>query len=137
MPVLKKNFIFMSTNRFPCLDVELLNAVANNSPHVIKFLKVMTLCNTVIPIKRLDIHPSDSFTHIFCSFLPFILYPMLWLPVLVDQFCIKPSPRMRMLWLMRLQICIWFLSARMETMQVGFLVPKFVLFLFCFVWFIG
>uniref|UniRef100_A0A0E0F5F5 Phospholipid-transporting ATPase n=1 Tax=Oryza meridionalis TaxID=40149 RepID=A0A0E0F5F5_9ORYZ len=32
-------------------DVELLNAVANNSPHVIKFLTVMTLCNTVIPIK--------------------------------------------------------------------------------------
>lgn len=31
-------------------DVELLNAVANNS-HVIKFLTVMTLCNTVIPIK--------------------------------------------------------------------------------------
>lgn len=32
-------------------DVELLNAVANNSPNVIKFLTVMTLCNTVIPIK--------------------------------------------------------------------------------------
>ncbi|KAL5204538.1 hypothetical protein ABZP36_009409 [Zizania latifolia] len=32
-------------------DVELLNAVANNSPHVIKFLTVMTLCNTVVPIK--------------------------------------------------------------------------------------
>uniref|UniRef100_A0A0D9XRT0 Phospholipid-transporting ATPase n=1 Tax=Leersia perrieri TaxID=77586 RepID=A0A0D9XRT0_9ORYZ len=32
-------------------DVELLNAVANSSPHVIKFLTVMTLCNTVIPIK--------------------------------------------------------------------------------------
>ncbi|XP_010236944.1 phospholipid-transporting ATPase 2 isoform X1 [Brachypodium distachyon] len=32
-------------------DVELLNAVANNSPHVIKFLTVMALCNTVIPIK--------------------------------------------------------------------------------------
>ncbi|KAM3384929.1 hypothetical protein ACQJBY_009101 [Aegilops geniculata] len=32
-------------------DVELLNAVADNSPHVIKFLTVMALCNTVIPIK--------------------------------------------------------------------------------------
>ncbi|KAG8089771.1 hypothetical protein GUJ93_ZPchr0011g27638 [Zizania palustris] len=32
-------------------DVELLNAVANNSPQVIKFLTVMTLCNTVVPIK--------------------------------------------------------------------------------------
>lgn len=123
----------MLTDQFPCLDVELLNAAANNSPHVIKFLTVMTLCNTVIPIKRLDIHPSDGFAHIFCLFLSFILDQMLWLPVLADQFCIKPSPRMRMLWLMQLQICIWFLSARMETMQVGFLVPKFVLF--CFVWF--
>ena len=52
----------MLTNWFPCLDVELLNAIANNSPHVIKFLTVMSLCNTVIPIKRLDFHPSDSFT---------------------------------------------------------------------------
>jgi phospholipid-translocating ATPase len=66
----------MPTNRSPCLDIELLNAVANNSPHVIKFLKVMTLCNTVIPIKRLDIHPSDSFAHIFSSFLPFIFYSL-------------------------------------------------------------
>ena len=46
----------MLTNWFPCLDVELLNAIANNSPHVIKFLTVMTLCNTVIPIKS----PSGS-----------------------------------------------------------------------------
>jgi phospholipid-translocating ATPase len=37
-------------------DVELLNAIANNSPHIIKFLTVMTLCNTVIPIKS----PSGS-----------------------------------------------------------------------------
>jgi hypothetical protein len=129
MPILLKNFIFMSIIWFSCLDVELLNAVANNSPHVIKFLTVMTLCNTVIPIKRFDIHPPDSLAHIFCSFfLIFILDQMIWLPVLLDQFCIKPSPRMRMPWLMQLQICIWFLSARMETMQVGFLVPKFVCF---------
>ncbi|WOK99539.1 phospholipid-transporting ATPase 2 [Canna indica] len=32
-------------------DVELLNAVANNVPDVIRFLTVMTLCNTVIPIR--------------------------------------------------------------------------------------
>ncbi|KAL6657682.1 hypothetical protein ACP70R_005462 [Stipagrostis hirtigluma subsp. patula] len=37
-------------------DVDLLNAIANNSPHVINFLTVMTLCNTVIPIKS----PSGS-----------------------------------------------------------------------------
>ena len=118
----------MLTNRFPCLDVELLNAIANNSPHVIKFLTVMTLCNTVIPIKRLDLHPSDSFTPrlvfiliIIYLFLSFVLL----LPVLADQFCIKPSPRMRMLLLMRQQIYIWFLSAKMEIMQVGFMTPKF------------
>ena len=59
----------MLTNRFPCLDVELLNAIANNSPHVIKFLTVMSLCNTVIPIKRLDfIHLTVS-PHVLCSFL--------------------------------------------------------------------
>jgi phospholipid-translocating ATPase len=58
----------MLTNRFPCLDVELLNAIANNSPHIIKFLTVMTLCNTVIPIKRLDLHPTVS-PHVLCSFL--------------------------------------------------------------------
>jgi phospholipid-translocating ATPase len=40
----------MCTDLLLCSDVELLNAVANNS-HVIKFLTVMTLCNTVIPIK--------------------------------------------------------------------------------------
>lgn len=51
----------MLTNWFSCLDVELLNAIANNSPHAIKFLTVMTLCNTVIPIKRLNLRPSDSF----------------------------------------------------------------------------
>jgi len=34
------------TNRFPCLDVELLNAIANNS-RFIKFLTIMTLCNAV------------------------------------------------------------------------------------------
>ena len=118
----------MLTNRFPCLDVELLNAIANNSPHVIKFLTVMTLCNTVIPIKRLDLHPSDSFTPrlvfiliIIYLFLSFVLL----LPVLADQFFIKPSPRMRMLLLMRQQIYIWFLSAKTEIMQVGFMTPKF------------
>lgn len=63
----------MLTNRLRCSDVELLNAIANNSPHVIKFLTVMTLCNTVIPIKRLDIHPSTVFPHILFSFSSFIL----------------------------------------------------------------
>ncbi|KAJ6809324.1 phospholipid-transporting ATPase 2 [Iris pallida] len=33
-------------------DVELLNAISNNVPDVIKFLTVMSICNTVIPIKR-------------------------------------------------------------------------------------
>jgi hypothetical protein len=51
----------MLTNGFSCLDVELLNAITNNSPHAIKFLTVMTLCNTVTPIKRLNLRPSDSF----------------------------------------------------------------------------
>ncbi|KAJ0988935.1 hypothetical protein J5N97_007291 [Dioscorea zingiberensis] len=32
-------------------DVELLNAVSNNVPDVIRFLTVMALCNTVIPIR--------------------------------------------------------------------------------------
>ena len=45
---------------FLSLDVELLNAVANNSPHVIKFLTVMALCNTVVPIKRFYLCPCGS-----------------------------------------------------------------------------
>ncbi|XP_073099261.1 phospholipid-transporting ATPase 2 isoform X3 [Elaeis guineensis] len=32
-------------------DVELLNAVAKNVPDVLRFLTVMTICNTVIPIR--------------------------------------------------------------------------------------
>ncbi|XP_010276647.1 PREDICTED: phospholipid-transporting ATPase 2 [Nelumbo nucifera] len=32
-------------------DVELLNAVSNNSPDVIRFLTVMAICNTVVPTK--------------------------------------------------------------------------------------
>ncbi|XP_026411858.1 phospholipid-transporting ATPase 2-like [Papaver somniferum] len=32
-------------------DIELLNAVANSNPDVIRFLTVMAICNTVIPIK--------------------------------------------------------------------------------------
>uniref|UniRef100_A0A453BAN4 Phospholipid-transporting ATPase n=2 Tax=Aegilops tauschii subsp. strangulata TaxID=200361 RepID=A0A453BAN4_AEGTS len=40
-------------------DIELLNAVADNSPHVIKFLTVMALCNTVIPIKS----PSGTISY--------------------------------------------------------------------------
>ncbi|VAH28962.1 unnamed protein product [Triticum turgidum subsp. durum] len=40
-------------------DVELLNAVADNLPHVIKFLTVMALCNTVIPIKS----PSGTISY--------------------------------------------------------------------------
>ena len=62
----------MLTNRFP--DVEPLNAITNNSPHVIKFLTVMSLCNTVIPIKRLDfIHLTVS-PHVLCSFLLSFIY---------------------------------------------------------------
>ena len=70
-------------------------------------------------------HPTScvhSYHHLFLSFV-------LLLPVLGDQFCIKPSPRMRMLLLMRQQIYIWFLSAKMEIMQVGFMTPKFGHFL--------
>nr|CAD1820272.1 unnamed protein product [Ananas comosus var. bracteatus] len=44
-------FFGMKVGMLLKLDVELLNAVANNVPHVIRFLTVMTLCNTVIPIK--------------------------------------------------------------------------------------
>ncbi|XP_062225401.1 phospholipid-transporting ATPase 2-like [Phragmites australis] len=35
-------------------DVRLLNAVSSNDPDVIKFLMVMALCNTVVPIKSND-----------------------------------------------------------------------------------
>uniref|UniRef100_A0ACD5UA67 Uncharacterized protein n=1 Tax=Avena sativa TaxID=4498 RepID=A0ACD5UA67_AVESA len=35
-------------------DVRLLNAVSSNDPDVVKFLMVMTLCNTVVPIKSDD-----------------------------------------------------------------------------------
>jgi phospholipid-translocating ATPase len=66
----------MCTDLLLCSDVELLNAVANNS-HVIKFLTVMTLCNTVIPIKRLYFHLFLNYSwHIFISFtltLPILL----------------------------------------------------------------
>ncbi|KAL6851418.1 hypothetical protein ACP4OV_020351 [Aristida adscensionis] len=36
------------------IDVRLLNAVSSNDPEVIKFLLVMALCNTVVPIKGND-----------------------------------------------------------------------------------
>ncbi|KAG8063923.1 hypothetical protein GUJ93_ZPchr0004g40384 [Zizania palustris] len=35
-------------------DARLLNAVASNDPDVVKFLMVMSLCNTVVPIKSND-----------------------------------------------------------------------------------
>ncbi|XP_047065739.1 phospholipid-transporting ATPase 2-like isoform X2 [Lolium rigidum] len=35
-------------------DVGLLNAVSSNDPNVVKFLMVMALCNTVVPIKSND-----------------------------------------------------------------------------------
>lgn len=35
-------------------DVRLLNAVSSNDPDVIKFLMVMALCNTVVPVKSND-----------------------------------------------------------------------------------
>ena len=33
-------------------DVELLNAVSSGSPSDIQFVTVMTICNTIIPVKR-------------------------------------------------------------------------------------
>jgi hypothetical protein len=115
------------------LDVELLNAIANGSPHVIKFLTVMTLCNTVIPIKRLDLSPVSYtphpalilFHHLFLPFFPVVA-------VLADQFRIKLSPKTRMPLSMWLQICIWFSSVKMETLQAGFMTPN-LRFSFCMV----
>jgi hypothetical protein len=112
------------------LDVDLLNAVANGSPHVIKFLTVMTLCNTVIPIKRLDLCPSVSYTpHLVFILFYHLFITFLWFAVLADQFLIKLSPRMRMLLSMRLQICIWFSSAKMEILQASFVALNFMCFL--------
>lgn len=33
-------------------DVKLLNAVSGGSPDVVRFLTVMSICNTVIPLQR-------------------------------------------------------------------------------------
>ncbi|KAG6506113.1 hypothetical protein ZIOFF_031428 [Zingiber officinale] len=35
-------------------DVELLNAVINNVPDVIRFLTIMTICNTVVPVRSMS-----------------------------------------------------------------------------------
>ncbi|KAF5950191.1 hypothetical protein HYC85_012184 [Camellia sinensis] len=46
------NGIFYGNERGDALlDVELLNAVASGSPDVIRFLTVMAICNTVIPMR--------------------------------------------------------------------------------------
>lgn len=44
--------ILLTCNHFIFLDVKLLNAVRSCDPYVIRFLTVMALCNTVMPIKR-------------------------------------------------------------------------------------
>ncbi|KAL6502002.1 Alanine aminotransferase 2 [Orobanche gracilis] len=43
-------------------DAELLNAVFSGSPDVIRFLEVMAVCNTVIPVRSSDINLNASLT---------------------------------------------------------------------------
>jgi hypothetical protein len=51
-PKLQKHTIILVTDNSLYLDAQLQNAVSSNDPDVIKFLMVMALCNTVVPIKR-------------------------------------------------------------------------------------
>ena len=50
--LLQKQTCFLATDNSLNLDVRLVNAISSNDPDVIKFLLVMALCNTVVPIKR-------------------------------------------------------------------------------------
>jgi len=49
--LLQKQTCFSSTDNSLNLDVRLVNAISSNDPDVIKFLLVMALCNTVVPIR--------------------------------------------------------------------------------------
>ncbi|XP_039772481.1 phospholipid-transporting ATPase 2-like isoform X3 [Panicum virgatum] len=48
------NTMYGSDNGDALKDARLLNAVSSNDPDVIKFLMVMALCNTVVPVKSND-----------------------------------------------------------------------------------
>ncbi|CAN6248203.1 unnamed protein product [Urochloa humidicola] len=48
------NTMYGDDNRDALTDVRLLNAISCNDPDVIKFLTVMALCNTVVPLKSND-----------------------------------------------------------------------------------
>ncbi|CAN6270544.1 unnamed protein product, partial [Urochloa humidicola] len=48
------NTMYGDDNRDALTDVRLLNAISCNDPDVIKFLMVMALCHTVVPVKSND-----------------------------------------------------------------------------------
>ena len=65
-PKLQKYTYFFVTDNSLYLDVRLLNAVSSNDPDVIKFLMVMALCNTVVPVKR---QGTIFFSALLCIFV--------------------------------------------------------------------
>lgn len=72
---LQKHTQFLVADNYLYLDARLLNAVSNHDPDIVKFLMVMALCNTVVPVKRQGtISFSTLFFYQTCRRCIFLLY---------------------------------------------------------------